>query len=65
MMDPMDAPEYLELSQRTSIARKQYMCDACSKPIEIGTKYIRIAHLIDYKFEVYRVHYTCPGVEMY
>ena len=55
-----DAPQYKELSSRTYVARKQHICAACKEPIEPGTKYWRLAYLLDGKFFTEAHHpYLC------
>lgn len=51
------APEWKMLS-RTNVkrAQKQYTCDTCGKPIEIGKPYYREAAMEDGKFVMIRAH---------
>jgi hypothetical protein len=49
--------DYRKLSERVvKRARKEHKCDVCKQPIKAGSRYYRVAALVDGKFYVDRMH---------
>lgn len=52
--------DYVHLRTSNPVARKNYKCCFCCRPIEVGKKYIYVVHIIEGEFEVFR-HHTYHG----
>ncbi len=52
----LEAPEYICLHQVYRVARKDYICDDCHKPIAKGSKYVSHAMRYDGEFRHHRAH---------
>lgn len=50
---------YTQLSIRKSIAKKEYKCELCSKPITIGSKYEREVGIFEGDFQSVKLHELC------
>jgi hypothetical protein len=50
------APDYRELSALWVVARKEHACAFCRRPILPGTRYWRIARVVDGVFGVDKTH---------
>ena len=51
-----EAPEYVELSRRWHMARKEHTCTHCRKPIRPYTRYLALAYKLDGEFKYDHMH---------
>jgi hypothetical protein len=58
--EPDCRPDWRLLSEKTSKARTQKICDICGGPIEVGHQYRTIAAIDDGSFDLRREHLSSP-----